>query len=341
MVRDTAFANAFARLSEAGGFFDTDNLISNETSYLHVAPRLEALGVRGGAYIGVGPDQNYSYLALIRPEVAFLIDIRRDNALQHLLFKALFVQAPNRLAFLCLWLGCRAPPRNMTTDRPVLELLAWVDSTRLDQASASRVRAETARLIAAFGIPLDTRDRETIERFHAEFMRAGLGLRFSSFGRGNESQYPTLRRLILERDLEGAMRSYLAREDDWRFVRDLHVQGRIIPVVGNLAGPQAFPGLARELRARGVGLSALYTSNAELYVWRDGGFAEFAQSVSRMPLAPSAVIIRSHFDRSGMHPLRVEGHVSVQLLQRITDFNRRWREGSLRTYTDVITRDAR
>ena len=54
------FAARVAQLSEPGGYFDTDNLISNERSYLHVVPALRAAGLAGGAYIGVGPDQNFS-----------------------------------------------------------------------------------------------------------------------------------------------------------------------------------------------------------------------------------------------------------------------------------------
>ena len=57
------FAASIAGLSEPGGYFDTDNLISNERSYLQVVPDLRRLSVRGGAYIGVGPDQNFSYIA--------------------------------------------------------------------------------------------------------------------------------------------------------------------------------------------------------------------------------------------------------------------------------------
>ena len=79
---DSSFAVLVERLSEPGGYFDTDNLISNETSYLHVIGELEELGVSGGAYIGVGPDQNFSYIAHVRPRIAFIIDIRRDNLLK-------------------------------------------------------------------------------------------------------------------------------------------------------------------------------------------------------------------------------------------------------------------
>lgn len=342
-ARDTTFAGLVAALSEPGGYFDSDNLISNETSYLHVLTRFDGLGVRGGAYVGVGPDQNYSYIAALRPEVAYLIDIRRDNALQHLLFKALFARSRNRLEYLCRWLGRRVPAdRERWTDRPILELLAWIDTTALGEEAARNERRETLRVIETFGVPLTAEDRATLERFQATFMREGLGLRFSSFGRGNASEYPTLRRLIVERDLDGAMGSYLADERAWRVVRELHGANRIIPVVGNLAGPHALAAIGRDAARRGTFVSALYTSNAELYIWRDGGFGTFAATVGQLPVRPSSVIIRSYFDRSPRgHPLRVPGHISVQLLQRVSDFNRRVASGSFRSYLDVVTLDAR
>src|SRR5215831_20611194 len=90
------FAQTIARLSEPNGYFDTDNLISNESSYLQVIPDLARRGVHGGAYIGVGPDQNFSYIAATRPAIAFIIDVRRDNELLHLLFKAFFKESRTR-----------------------------------------------------------------------------------------------------------------------------------------------------------------------------------------------------------------------------------------------------
>jgi hypothetical protein len=44
--RPTAFASLVDRLSERPDYFDTDNLISNERSYLHIAPDLRALASR-------------------------------------------------------------------------------------------------------------------------------------------------------------------------------------------------------------------------------------------------------------------------------------------------------
>src|SRR5262245_12558489 len=111
-----SFAARIERLSEEGGDFDTDNLISNERTYLEVIPAIKSAGGSGGVYIGVGPDQNFSYIAQIRPSIAFIIDIRRDNLLLHLLFKALFAASRTRVEYLALLTG-RAPPDHIDSWR--------------------------------------------------------------------------------------------------------------------------------------------------------------------------------------------------------------------------------
>jgi hypothetical protein len=341
---DTAFAAAVARLSEASGFFDTDNLISNEASYLHVVPRLRALGVTGGAYIGVGPDQNYSYLAVIRPRVAYLVDVRRDNLLQHLMFKALFARASSRIEFLCLWLGRALPPDpGAWGARPIDDIVRYVDGARRDEAGARQLQSLLVRDAVATGIPLSATDRATIERFAATFAREGLDLRFTSFGRAPRPYYPTLRDLVRARDTDGKQVSYLASEDDWRVVKAMHDTHRIIPVVGNLGGTHALPAIAREVAAARETVSALYTSNVEFYLWGERAFDDFARGVAAMPRDQRSVIIRSYFGRQfgDQHPLAVPGFASVQLLQPIDDFVRRYRGGGWTSYRALVTDGAR
>src|SRR5207244_4416745 len=53
-----------------------------------------------GAYLGVGPEQNFTYIAAIQPKVAFIIDIRRQNLLEQLLYKALFELSTDRADFI-------------------------------------------------------------------------------------------------------------------------------------------------------------------------------------------------------------------------------------------------
>jgi hypothetical protein len=340
-----SFASMISRLSEPGGFFDTDNLISNESSYLHVIGRLRGIGTAGGAYIGVGPDQNFSYIAAIRPKIAFILDIRRDNLLEHLMFKALFKRSRNRMEFLCRLLG-RTPPADVAAwdHRTLAEMLDFVDA---HPARASFIAAESTAIVAAAsrtGVRLTQHDKETMRRFHAAFVSSGLDLQFTSFNRNPRPFYPTLRQLILEKDLEGKMASYLADEESFRFVKKMQAADLIIPVVGSFAGAAAFPGIGREIARRGEKVSAIYTSNVEQYLFRDGSFSTFSKTVAALPHDAKSVIIRSYFVGSWggwRHPLAVRGHASTQLLQSMEDFVSRQKAGGWESYWDLVTSGAR
>src|ERR1043165_8440063 len=94
------FSRMIREMSEDGGYFLSDNFTSNETSYLHIVDKLRQMGTTGGAYIGVGPEQNFTYIAKLRPRMAFIVDIRWQAMIQHLMYKALFHLSPTRAEFL-------------------------------------------------------------------------------------------------------------------------------------------------------------------------------------------------------------------------------------------------
>src|SRR5262245_19850715 len=76
--------------SEPNGFFRSDNLLSNEAGLQNAIPRLKEHVRPGGVYIGVGPEQNFTYILNLEPKLSFIVDIRRMNMVEHLLYKALF-----------------------------------------------------------------------------------------------------------------------------------------------------------------------------------------------------------------------------------------------------------
>ena len=129
-------------------------------------------------------------------------------------------------------------------------------------------------------------------------------------GRPPQFYYPTYRELLLETDGEGHQRNYLASESSFQFVKALEARDRVIPVVGNVAGPAAMAAVARALAARGEHLSAFYASNVEFYLEREGSYQRFAANLARMPRAPNSVLIRSIFGR---------GEGSVSELQPIAE----------------------
>ena len=340
-LSDSAFAALVARISEPGGFFDSDNLISNESSYLHVLGAMRKIGVSGGAYVGVGPDQNFSYIAQVRPRVAFIIDIRRDNLLQHLLFKALFEMARNRVEYVALLTG-RAVPNEVAkwNRRSIGEIVEFIDRSPPDPDQFETTRAVVRTKVRRYGVPVTPAELETIGKIHQAFFDAGLDLKFTSLGRAPRDYYPNLRKLLLERDLTGKQLNYLASEDDFQFVKSLEARNLVVPVVGNLAGDHALREIGRVMGERGEKLSALYVSNVEFYLMREGSFDSFAASVRTLPRSARSVIVRSYFGGGfyGSHPQSVPGYFSTQLLQTVESFASEASRGGYATYMDLVSK---
>src|SRR5215510_148499 len=86
-LTDEAFWNMVTEFSEPGGYFRSENFVSNETTFQYVLKNLKNTRT-GGVYLGVGPDQNFTYIVVMKPRMAVIFDIRRQNILQHLMYKA-------------------------------------------------------------------------------------------------------------------------------------------------------------------------------------------------------------------------------------------------------------
>jgi hypothetical protein len=326
-------------LSEPGGYFDTDNLISNETSYLQVADRLAELTPPGGAYIGVGPEQNFSYIARVRPSWAFIVDVRRDNAIQHLYFNALFAAAEDPFQYLCRLLSRRCPGRTPEAalggiDATLAELERWPPDAASYQSGLARILEHVERL----GFPLEQGDPETLKAIHGTFHREQLELRFRSHGRRPMPYHPTLRALLRARSPSGRG-GFLDATEDYAAVRRLQLAGRVVPVIGDFAGRRALAAVGDFLRERGERVSTFYVSNVEFYLLRSGAFDAFVRNVECLPLRADAVFIRAYFDYGRSHPARLPGHRSTTLLQPVQSLLRRHAAGELSTHWDVATGD--
>jgi hypothetical protein len=336
-----SFAALITRLSEPGGYFDSDNLISNETSYLHVLGKLREIGVHGGVYIGVGPDQNFSYIAKIRPRMAVIIDIRRDNMLQQLMFKALMERARNRIEYLCLLFGKPFPKDRGWEQRGIKDLADYIDNTASDQKLFDRTTKEIGRMVRSFDSDITPNDMEVIDRIEKAFFASGLEIRYSSHFRPPRSIYPTYRDLLLERDLSGNLNSYLNSEDDFKYVKRLEDQDLIVPAVGDLAGPKALKAIGNYIAEIKEHVSAFYTSNVEFYLSREGTFDKYAENLKSLPIDEHSVIIRSYFNYyAPAHPQAIPGHFSTQLLERLGDLLKQCDEGNCSSYNDIVTKDS-
>jgi hypothetical protein len=342
-LSDQEFWRLSAELSEPNGFFRSENLVSNEHTFQYVVPALKRAVRPGGVYLGVAPDQNFTYINAIRPRMAFIVDIRRGNLLEHLMYKALFELSADRAEFLSRLFSKPRPP-TLGPRSTVTELFTAYDRTDTQkELYAENLAAVEHHLLKRHGFTLSAADVEQFEGIYWAFFWEGPSLRYSTSpsglgGRGYGGNFPTYEELMLQTDWDGENHGYLASEENFRFIKGLQEKNLIVPVVGNFAGAKALRAVGRYLRERGGTVTAFYVSNVEQYLFQDNLFDHFARNVATLPVDDTSTFIRSVSSRFGyMGPFQwTDGRASA--LDRIRPFVRDFEAGRIRSYYDVNVR---
>jgi len=342
----TEFSRLIQDFSEEGGYFFSDNFTSNESAYLYIMKPLAKYGSTGGAYVGVGPEQNFTYIAHIRPEIAFVVDIRRQAIVQHLMYKAIFHLAADRAQFLSILFskpivgtrGTGAPGR----DTPIEEILQYFSTARSSEEAYRTNLARMERMIRDnFRFPLTASDREDLAYvFHSFFkgdLRTSFRMAGDNFGGYWGTRFPNLADLILATDGDGKMGNFLVEPSDYEFVRKMHLQNRIIPIVGDFGGTKALAAVGNYLRENGYTLSAFYTSNVEQFLFDGRAFPNFAANVRKMPIHNKSVIIRAARMGGRMHPGYIPGSRMSPLLEFVSVFLKDYDAGLYPDYWSLIT----
>jgi hypothetical protein len=334
---DTEFWRIVNDFSEAGGFFRSDNFVSNETSFQHVIPELRRKTKPDGVYIGVGPDQNFTYIVALKPKLAFIVDIRRQNLLLHLLYKSIIERSENRAAFLSQ-LFCRPIPPNLAADSTPQLLL-----TAFDKVEASKdlfeknYDAVINHLRADHQFPLEYADAKSIEYVYRAFLTAGPDIRYSFPNQYGYRRFPSYEDLMTETDMMGQNHSYLATEQNFAVLKQLEIENRIIPLVGDFAGDKALRRVGQYLKDHGTTVTAFYTSNVEYYLFQTEQWRNFFGNVRELPLDNNSTFIRAYF--SGVRvPQQTGGARPVTLLDGMLDLVDAFGDGAIRNYEDVIQR---
>ena len=288
-LKDDEFWHLIADLSETGGTFP-QQFMSNEDSAQFVIPALKQLTKPGGVYVGVGSEQNFTYIAAIRPRLAFIVDIRRDNVFEHLMYKALFELSDNRADFVSR-LFSRKRPAGLDNASGVKALF---EAYRAVEADASfyeaNLRAVLDRLTKDHAFPLTDADRTSVTQALNQFRNAGP---FSLKGFGDTTN-PTYSELMAATDLGGNLQSYLASEENFRIVRELERQNLVVPVVGDFAGDKAIVGIGRYVRERSAVVNTFYVSNVERYLFEQGDHGrQFYANASSLPADASSTFVRA------------------------------------------------
>jgi len=276
--------------SEPGGTFRYENFISNERSIQYVIPDLKRNTKPGGVYLGVAPEQNFTYIAAIQPKIAFIFDIRRQNMLVHLLYKALFELSPNRADFVAR-LFSRKRPAGLDEKSTAVELFAAFDRVPGDAVLAGENFKSIKTVFAQHGYALSADDLSTIEKVFDVFHRGGPNMNYGFASPTPNAQTPSYVVMMTSKDLDGRSWSYLATEDNFRYVKEMQRKNLIVPLVGDFAGPRAVRNVGRYAKEHGATVSAFYVSNVERYL-AGPQWAAFYSNVATLPVDASSVFIR-------------------------------------------------
>jgi hypothetical protein len=347
-LSDNEFWKLINESSEPGGYFRSDNFVSNESTFQHVIPKLKKQIKPGGVYLGVGPEQNFTYIAALQPKVAFITDIRRQNMLQHLMYKALFEISSTRAEFLSK-LFARPIPNGWTKGGRIDRLLELFRNERAEPDLAHEsLAAILKQLRERHGFTLALDDSKNIEFVYNAFVSAGPEIRYSYPNQYPWRRFPSYLELMLETDGTGENgggenHSYVASEDNFHLVKKLQSQNLIVPIVGDFAGEKALRAVGNYLKAHGATVTAFYTSNVEFYLFQTEDWKKFLDNVAELPKNNDSLFIRSYFNNYGLQFPNPPGWLypppqSFMLLDSMPGLLTAFRAGRIQTYFDVIRR---
>jgi len=308
-IADDVYWKLIDGSSEPTGEFPSENFTSNENGFQMVLPDLLKVAKQEGVYLGVGPEQNFTYIAALHPKIVFIVDIRRQNLIQHLFYKSAFELAGNRADFLSI-IFARKRPAGLTDASTIDAMLNAYQSANLDDAlHAKNLAAIKDVLLNKHKFALSANDQSTLEHVYDVFGYWGPLLNYSSTyppngrGGGNGFNGADFTTVMTATDPSGVQRGFLASEENYRVLRELERKNLLIPMVGDFGGPKALRAVGQYLKDHGATVTAYYTSNVEQYLFNqnsgrngrvvNGGATNFYANVGTLPLDSSSVFIRS------------------------------------------------
>jgi hypothetical protein len=340
-LSDSTFWKLITDFSEPGGYFRSDNFVSNEMAFQYVIPTLQKTTKPGGVYLGVGPDQNFTYIVALKPKLSFIFDIRRGNLEEHLLYKAVIEMSDNRADFLSRLFSRPRPAGLDTASSADAMLNAYAGVRSNDTLYQKNLKDVRDWLTTHHGFALGDSDLAGIEYVYSAFSAAGPELTYN-FGNGRGGGFgrgmPTYGELMVLDDGAGIHRSYIANEQNYRALRAAELNNAIVPLVGNFAGDKAIKAVAQYLKDRKATVTAFYLSNVEQYLWMPNpdDARNFFGNVATLPLDSTSRFIRSVFNFGGGGFGGPGGMRGPSILASMMDQLKAFRDGKINSYYDVI-----
>ena len=346
-LSDVEFWRIFTEFSEPSGDYPYENFVTNEETIQDVMPVLTKVARPGGVYLGVGPEQNFTYAAGVKAKMAFVFDIRRQNAIEMLMYKELFEMSPTRFDFVSRLFSVKSPDKVPTTARANALFLA-IDGLKGDKAYYEENLAAIKANLSKHGFALSADDLNKIEYIYNVFFRAGplIDYTFASAFPAGMAPAPNYIQAMTDTDTDKKQWSFLASEENYQFVREMQLRNMFIPIVGDFAGPRAIRKVAEYIKQHKATVSAFYVSNVEVYVEGGGGptsartgSAEkrqrFYDNVAELPVDRSSLFIR-FIGAGNAASLKWWKGAWLQAVSPILDLSEKVRSGGKPTYAEAL-----
>ncbi|HEX4998332.1 MAG TPA: hypothetical protein VFY29_08905 [Terriglobia bacterium] len=287
---DAEFWRLINEFSEPNGYYQYENFVSNEISFQTALPELKRLTRPGGVYLGVGPEQNFTYIAAIEPKVAFIIDIRRQNLVELLLYKALFEMSADRADFVSR-LFSRKRPEGLGANSTAADMILAFESLAPDKALYDETLAAIKdNLISKHGFKPVGDDEQKIEYVFDVFYRGGPRMNYAFASSSPNQQVPSYKWLMLVTDTRGENWAFLDAESRYQYVKEMQRKNLIVPLVGDFGGPKTLRALGQYLRGHDAVVSVFYISNVEDYIAEK--WSAYVANLKALPQDDRSVLMR-------------------------------------------------
>jgi len=247
---------------EPGSAYDLDCFVTSEVGHNEVLSRCRR-AEPGGAYVGVGPCQNFTYIGALRPSTAIIVDARMDNLLEHLIFKLVFERAATPAAYLATLFAREITCEVNTSSAGLLGAFDTAEApAELFEANRQWIRAE---LRDRWRCPPRFIDRALW--IYAQFHRRGLSITsVSEQHLARLDDIPDLRAVISSTAVSGHTYHFLTSQERYSYVRELQLHDQVIPVLGNITDAAAIATVNATLDRLGMLASTVYLSNMEEFL---------------------------------------------------------------------------
>lgn len=328
------FTQMIKSMSEDEVFFVSENWISNEDRYLYVLNLLDKFKINGGVYIGVGPEQNYTYISAVKPDLAFIVDVRNRNTLQHLIYKIIFELADTPADFFSLLFS--KPINNSNGPNKHSNINELVNYFKNTPSSRKMYNETLEKIFNVLTIKYHFEITEYYEQLicytFATIYRHNLNLDYDGSTLLTKGwTWPTFAELLQATDIEGKQRNPFNNILEYQYLKKMHFENRIIPITGDFSGKKTLKSIGLYMKEHNLTLSSFYTSNVERYIFHspDSTVDEWVDNVKNIPINNTSIFIRTLIMKDYYQS-------NIMGIQRIKTFLERYNNGFYANYRNLI-----